>query len=131
MNCSIKHIKIQREKGIQSGYGFVRFCQTWPGLFSAAKCVRWFYKRNIEGITVDAKFAEQFKRFLLRNRIFSEHDPLFLETGRPTTTATTTAAAMGASSSSRPMLLLNMQGGGQQPHPQHPPSMHSYHGERR
>lgn len=68
-----------QEKGTRSGYGFVFFAQTWQGLASSIKAVRWFTKKTIEGVTLDAKFGEQFKRYLQRNRFLHENDPISVD----------------------------------------------------
>lgn len=78
VNVSIKRVNISQEKNSQNGYGFVHFCQTWYGVYSAVKCVQWFKKKTVEGVTLDAKFGEQFRRFLHRNHIVSKHDDDFV-----------------------------------------------------
>lgn len=83
------------DRGSQSGYGFVHFCSTWEGLFAATRCVRWFRKKNVDGVTVDAKFGEQFKRFLQRSGYFPEDDPIFTETAPPSSSYNTNPQMMG------------------------------------
>jgi hypothetical protein len=78
VNVSLKRVNISQEKNSQNGYGFVHFCQNWNGVYSAVKCVQWFKKKTVEGVTLDAKFGEQFRRYLHRNQIVSKHDDNFV-----------------------------------------------------
>lgn len=48
------------------------------------RCVQWFKKKAVEGVTLDAKFGEQFKRFLHRNQLLSKSDDSFAPTSHTT-----------------------------------------------
>lgn len=69
--------------GYQNGFGFVEYEHNWGGILSAIRAVRWFDKKYMGHMTLDAKFGQQFQHFLLKHGILTEEELLALKSINP------------------------------------------------
>lgn len=72
IGVSIKKHNTIVDGGYQNGFGFVEFSHNWPGISSAIRAVKWFDKKYMGHMTIDAKFGQQFQKFLVKNMILTE-----------------------------------------------------------
>jgi hypothetical protein len=78
-DVNIKKHNTVTDGGYQNGFGFVQYEHSWGGIMSAIRAVRWFDKKYMGHMTVDAKFGQQFQHFLLKHGILTEDELLKLK----------------------------------------------------
>lgn len=62
----------------------MQFVQSWQGIQCAIRAVKWFDKKYMGHMTIDAKFGQQFQKFLVKNLILTEEEIAKMKTANPT-----------------------------------------------